>query len=276
MVEKKETQLTPFDKFKVHVHKQYSAAITNYFRGNKKNALRFMSAMQQSVQKTPKLLECTPDSLMNAFMACAEYELYPSNVTGEAHVLPYNNKGGMVAQFKLGYQGVVKLAQRAGAEKVTATIVHANDFFDYEEGTDPKLVHKPVVFGDRGEPIGVYAIAVVNGHNIFKVLSKEAVLKFKEFSKSKTSEYSPWNPANDPELWMWKKTAIKQLGKLLPNEGKLHEAIAKDNQEDSTLPILQLDAASPAVGKADHKPVVSEAAPEEDTTESDDNKPSDQ
>lgn len=60
---------------------------------------------------------------------------------------------------------------------------------------------------------------------------KDEVLAFKEFSKSKASEYSPWNPKNDPELNMWRKTAIKQIAKLLPKNEEVFAAIEKDNDE---------------------------------------------
>ena len=62
------------------------------------------------VQRTPKLLECTPETLLNSCMTMASLKLMPSGVSGEAFVLPYKNKGVMEAQFQLGYQGLVTLA----------------------------------------------------------------------------------------------------------------------------------------------------------------------
>ena len=62
-------------------------------------------------------------------------------------------------------------------------------------------------------------------------MSKDEVLAFKEFSKSKASDSSPWNPKNDPELNMWRKTAIKQLAKNLSLTEKVAEAIQNDNAD---------------------------------------------
>jgi hypothetical protein len=62
-------------------------------------------------------------------------------------------------------------------------------------------------------------------------MAKDEVLAFKEFSKSKASEYSPWNPKNDPELNMWRKTAIKQVAKLMPKSEEIFKAIENDNEE---------------------------------------------
>lgn len=220
--------LAPVDAFSVSLQREHQKAIENFFRGDKERAMKFMSAVRYSLKKTPKLIDCDKLSLMNAFMTCAEYELYPSNVSGEAYVLPYKNE----AQFQLGYQGVITLLYRAGMQSINADIVYSNDEFDYQSGLNPTLIHRPKVFEPRGEAIGCYAVATLpSGERAFKVLSKEDIMKFKEFSKSKGSEYSPWNPKNDPELSMWRKTAIKQLAKFLPKNSAVFEAIAKDNKD---------------------------------------------
>lgn len=245
----------PVDEFKKTLVGDYQKQIVNYFDRNEEKALKFMSAVVHSVQKTPGLLDCDRTTLLNAFMSCAEYQLFPSSVSGEAYVLPYKGK----AQFQLGYQGIITLLYRAGMEGVNTGIVFEKDHFDYEEGLEPRLVHKPNVFEDRGKPIGVYAIATVNGNKLFKVMSEAEVLKFREFSQSKASDYSPWKDKNDPEKWMWRKTAIKQLAKILPKNDTIVRAIDKEN-EDSTVPRANLDASGPAVGRALHatEPVVEE------------------
>lgn len=62
-------------------------------------------------------------------------------------------------------------------------------------------------------------------------MSAEEVLKFKKFSKSAGSDSSPWNPDRDPELNMWRKTAIKQIAKNLPLTETVNKAIADDNTD---------------------------------------------
>jgi len=225
--------LTPIDAFRVALSREHEKAINNFFRGDKERVMKFMSSVVYSLKKTPKLMECDRGSLINAFMTCAEYELYPSNVSGEAYVLPYKKgEQGYEAQFQLGYQGVITLLYRAGMQSINADVVYENDEFDYQSGLNPTLTHRPKVFEDRGKPIGVYAVATLpSGERAFKVLGAKDVMKFKEFSKSKDSKFSPWNPANDPELSMWRKTAIKQLAKFLPKNSAVFEAIEKDNRD---------------------------------------------
>jgi recombination protein RecT len=249
---KPSAQVTPVDQLKKELARDYQKQVENYFRGDKQKAMKFMSAAVYSVQKTPGLLECDRQTLFIALMTCAELELFPSDASGEAYIIPYKGK----AQFQLGYQGSITLLYRSGVEAVNTQLICKNDTFEYEEGLEPKLIHKPAVFekDGRGEPIGVYAIAVVNGQKLYKVMSAAEVLKFKEFSKAKGSEFSPWNSSNDPEKWMWRKTAIKQLAKVLPKNDALQRAFSEDNKDSVVSDVPQLDAAGPAVAKALHEP----------------------
>ncbi len=217
---------------KVVLATQYQKEIENYF-GDHKKALEFLSGVISSVQRTPKLLECTPASLINSFMTMAQLKLMPSDVSGEAYVLPYANKNGTVAQFQLGYQGLVTLFYRAGVKSIVSEIVYKNDKFSYKNG---QIDHEPDVFAkDRGEAIGAYVIVETqNGGKISKVMRKEDVMNIgQKFSKSFSSDYTPWKEKNDPELWMWKKTVLKQIAKLVPKNETIYKAISIDNEESN-------------------------------------------
>lgn len=255
----------PIDTLKQELNAQYMKTVENYFAGSAEKARLFMTTALVAVQKVPDLLKCDRMSLMTSLMSCAELNLFPSNVSGEAYIIPYKGK----AQFQLGYQGMITLMYRSGVENVRSNIIFANDEFDYVEGLEPKLMHKPCWRGDKGEVVGVYAVARINGTDVFKVLSIEDVMKFKEFSQSKGSEYSPWNQKNDPERWMLRKTAIKQLAKLLPKNNKLIQAIAEDN-EDSVIVKHPLNAGGAAVGKAFHDPAKLQGEPEVNVGDMDD------
>lgn len=216
---------------KTFLYKNYMAQINNFF-GNEKQAMKFLSSVMSAVQRTPKLLECDGGTLVNAFMTMAQLGLMPSDVSGEAYVLPYKNKGKMEAQFQLGYQGLITLFYRAGGQKIRAEIVREHDEFSYENG---EIRHKIDIFKsnkERGEAIGAYAIATINDSEVAKAMNKDDIMAYgSRFSKSFTSEYSPWNEKNDPELMMWKKTVLKQLGKVLPKNETINRAIAEDNKD---------------------------------------------
>jgi len=232
------------EDFKIFLAKQYLSQIKNFFE-KESQAMKFLSSVMNSVQKTPDLLKCQPASLINAFLTTAQLGLMPSEVSGEAYILPYNNKNGMVAQFQLGYQGIVTLLYRAGVKQIRAEIVREKDKFSLING---KIYHEIDIFksnDERGKPIAAYAVANVNGEEISKAMNQKDIITFGErFSKSyfeydyktkkktdKIGKFTPWNPENDPEGWMWKKTVLKQLAKMLPKNETINRAITEDNKD---------------------------------------------
>jgi len=221
-----ETSLVTVDSFR-QVLLSKKAALNN-FLGSEKNALRFMSAVAHCIQTTPKLLDCTRESLMGAFMTAASLNLYPGGNGGDCYILPYRSKAGTQAQFQIGYRGFKTLAYRSGILRCGTEVVYANDKFSQELGTIQKLIHIPAT-GERGDAIGAYAWSeVTQGNIVFKYMTRDQVMEIKKTSKSKDSQYSPWN-ANDPEKWMWQKTSFKQLAKLLPTSDDLDRAVHLDN-----------------------------------------------
>lgn len=228
-----QTAIAPFknvDDLKVVLAKEYQKQFVNFF-GDQKKAMRFLSGVVAAAQRNPKLLECTPTSVINSFLTMAQLELMPSDVSGEAYVIPYNSKNGLMAQFQLGYQGLVTLFYRAGAKKIVAEIVYENDEFSVVNG---EITHRPDVFNDeRGDAKGAYVIVELGtGGIVSKVMSKKVILEHAQrFSKSYKFADSPWNPLNDPELWMWRKTVLKQAAKLVPKNERLIQAIGEDNRD---------------------------------------------
>lgn len=215
---------------------EYMKQIQNYFGDNKK-ALKFLSGVVSSIQRLPALLDCTPESLINSFMIMAQLEFMPSAVSGEAYILPYNNKktGLVEAQFQLGYQGIVTLLYKAGAKSVASEIVRKNDKFTIINGS---MLHEIDPFKtreERGAAMGAYAIIVTqSGGKVEKFMRADEILSMgKRFSKSFGSQFSPWDAVNDPEGWMWRKTVLKQAAKLAPKNETINLAIAEDNKDSS-------------------------------------------
>ena len=63
--------------------------------------------------------------------------------------------------FQSSYMGKREIILRAGiVVDLWVKLVYEKDMFYIEEGTDPKLEHKPQPFGDRGEVIGGYWVAI--------------------------------------------------------------------------------------------------------------------
>lgn len=240
--------------------------IVSYFRNDKAASMQFVTAAIDYIRRTPKLLECTKTSLIMSFLQLAQFRFMPSSVSGEAFVIPYKDRHSQTtqAQFQLGYQGILTLLYRhPKVSTVAAQIVYENDTFEYEEGLEPRLVHKPAIGEDRGKPVAVYAVAkMADGSKVFKVMSEDEVMKIKAMSKAAGSKHSPWN-SNDPEKWMWRKTCIIQLSKTLPKTHDFNIAVAKD-YEGSGLEMPTLDPEGPGTGAANHRGDIADAEIDDD------------
>lgn len=229
----KTTPKTPVDIFKRDLFANYWKTIKNSLWD--KWQIKFMWSCSYLVQTTPKLLDCKRSSLLNAIMQAFELGL---NIgpSGEAYILPYWDK----AQFQVWYKWIVKLTYWAGIQSIRSEIVYKNDEFN---NVNWVINHKIDIFKsakDRWEPIWCYVIAKYKWEEISKAMNIDDIMKFKTFSKSANAkeqwqrDSSPWDQKNDPELNMWKKTVLKQLAKMLPQNEQLVKAIEIDN-EDSTV-----------------------------------------
>jgi recombination protein RecT len=219
----------------------YMKQIKNFF-SDEKQALKFLSSVMADVQRNPKLMESTPQSLINSYIQMAQLGFMPSGVSGEAYVLPYNNSkkngdGWIVvkeAQLQIGYKGLVTLFYKAGVEKITAGIVRKNDKTTFINGEISHEVDMSLSASERGEAIGAYVTVKFKGESSTKYMNgKDIIAHAQKYSKSydPNGKNSPWNPINDMEKWMWMKTVLIQHSKLLPKNETINQAIAIDYQD---------------------------------------------
>lgn len=217
-------ELSQVDIFKWQLAGQYMKQIQNVLW--EKKWLQFLWSCVYLVQSVPKLLEVERSSLITAIMQGFELGL-SIGPAGEFYVLPYGDK----AQGQIGYKWIVKLLYGAWVQSIRSEIVYKNDDF---KNINWIIKHDIDIFKstkERGEAIWCYVIAKVNWEEMSKAMNVYDIMKFKDFSKSKTSNSSPWNERNDPELNMRKKTVLKQLAKYLPQNEALVKAIEIDNQD---------------------------------------------
>jgi len=183
------------------------------------------------VRQNPRLAESTPQSFAGALLTAAALGLEPG-VNGEAYLVPYRDKrkGITECQLIIGYQGMTKLFyQHEMASHIDAQAVYANDEFDYAYGTSPFLSHKPAR-GDRGDLVEYYAVATLtSGASAFVVLSPEEVKNLRRGRVGSSGDIP------DPLRWMERKTALRQLIKLLPKSTNLIRAAEADEKPGSQL-----------------------------------------
>lgn len=186
---------------------------------------RLLRVSLTACNKTPKLMDCTPQSLLACIMDCASLGLEPDSTLGRAYLIPYGDKATLI----IGYKGLVDLAYRSGmVDSLDAFVVHANDKFALKMGLNPDIQHEPAM-EEPGELSGVYAIARLKGSTFpkFCYLTRKEVDAIRKRSRAKES--GPW--VTDYEE-MAKKTAIRRLSKLLPMSVEFADAINKDAEYD--------------------------------------------
>lgn len=177
--------------------------------------------------KTPKLLDCTKESVIGSILECATLGLEPG-VGGQCWILPYGDK----ATFIAGYRGLIQLARRSGQiSTIFARAVYEKDEFSYQD-YPPKLQHKRSREEDRGELVAAYAVCrLTDGGEQWEVMERHEIMKIKARSPGAKKDYSPWN-SKDDEPEMWKKTALRKLSKMLPMSVELARATDLDEAAD--------------------------------------------
>lgn len=187
---------------------------------------KFVRTSLTAINSNPKLLQCSPQSLLAAVMNSAQLGLEFNTPLGEAYLIPYGNQ----VQFQIGYMGLLKLAHNTGQfKRITAKEVHENDDFDIDYGTG-EIKHKPVIVGESGYAIGYYAVYETKdgGRDSFYMSKEDAEAYGRKFSKSFNS--GPWKTNFDA---MAKKSCIIQVLKYAPkaiDKPELGQAMAFDNQ----------------------------------------------
>lgn len=175
---------------------------------------RLIRVTLAAVSRTPLLLQCTPQSILQGVMVASQLGLEPTGVLGSAYLVPYkNNKtGNYEAQLIPGYRGLIDLARRSGQiVSIESHVVYENDKFTYKQGLAPTLDHEPTM-GEPGKMIAVYAVAhLTGGGSQFEVMTKAEVDKIR--SRSRAGQSGPWVSDYDE---MARKTVIRRLAKYLP------------------------------------------------------------
>lgn len=162
--------------------------------------------MLATVARVPKLAQCSPDSLLNGLMLCAQAGLVPDGRF--AHLIPYGDQ----VQVIFDYKGLVNLAERNGVQNIRAMTVHDNDEFDFiiTDGK-PVVTHRVNWRKPRGEMFAVYATCIRDGNMDVEVMQKEEVDAIRKRSRAGNS--GPWVTDYNE---MAKKTVLRRMSKRWP------------------------------------------------------------
>jgi recombination protein RecT len=172
-----------------------------------------------------KAAKSNPEALEYALINLASIGISLNPALKESYLVP---RGGKIC-LDISYMGLIKLATDTGSIVwVQAEIVKKNDKFTYN-GVGQAPTHNADFFSDRGEVVGVYAVAkLASGEFLSTVMSKTECDSIRDKS-SQASKSGPWQTF--PEEMM-KKTVIKRASKLWPKSERLDTAVDVLNQHE--------------------------------------------
>ena len=186
----------------------------------------------QAIGKSKQLQGATIQSKQSAIINIAQTGLTLNPVMKLAYLVPRWIRDGVQCCLEPSYQGLVKLLTDSGSiETINAQLVYENDFFETNSADfDNPIIHKPDPFNERGNIIGVYAIAMLkSGTKQAETMSVAQLHEIREMSESykafKAGKMSScvWI---DHEGEMMRKTVVRRIVKYLPKTQQF-ERVAK-------------------------------------------------
>ena len=237
-----------------------------------KNGTRFITSIVSAVNNNPQLAECSNGSIVSAALVGESLNLSPSPMLGYFYMVPFNDKTkGKVAQFQIGYKGLIQLAIRSGQYKkinVMAIKEGELEYFDpLNEDIKVNLMISDWNAREKAKTIGYYAtFELVNGF-------KKAIYWSKEQMEAHAEQYSMgYRAKKGYTFWerdfdaMAYKTMLRQLlskwgimSTEMMSAIDSDEAVINDDGSKTYVEIEDIPAAEPK--QEEKKP---EPAPAED------------
>ncbi len=154
-----------------------------------KNGTRFITAIISAVNNNEQLQQCTNQSILSAALLGESLNLSPSPMLGYYYLVPFNDRNkGKVAQFQIGYKGLIQLAIRSGQYKkinVMAIKEGELEYFDpLNEDIKVNLMVSDWNAREKAKTIGYYAtFELTNGF-------KKSIYWSKEHMEAHAEQYS--------------------------------------------------------------------------------------
>jgi recombination protein RecT len=195
---------------------------------------------KKAASRTPKLLECTGESILRALMDAMQLRIKPNHAMGRGYLIPRRRKlpdGRYVqeCEFDPGFRGLLDIVRRSGKMTITCHLVYRteveNGDFEVRWGTDESIKHNPTRAllappGERGDVVLAYATArMEDGSQQTEILTRDELDKIRAMA----SERGPWG-----DWWeqMARKTAIRRLCKYLPYSEDVERALGASVADD--------------------------------------------
>lgn len=136
---------------------QIAIALPKHLTGD-----RMVRIALTAFRQNPKLAECDPKSVFACVVMSAQLGL-EVGILGQAFLVPYNSRNGMICQLIPGWMGMQDLVNRSGRASTWTAAVFKGDEFHYEYGSSPRIHHVPCGEDRESELTHVYAVGRVKG-----------------------------------------------------------------------------------------------------------------
>lgn len=205
---------------------------------------RFLRIAITATARTPKLLECTKESVMKCLLDCAAFGLEPDG--RRAHLIPYGRDCTLI----LDYKGIVELVRRSGdVSSIHADVVCDADTFEHSMGQVTK--HTFDLRKPRGAMYAAYALVMLkDGTQQAAIMGRDEVEAIRKRSRAGSS--GPWvTDFNE----MAKKTAFRRLSKWLTLSPEVRDVLDRDDDApaDKAFVAPMLDAMSQRIKQANNQ-----------------------
>ena len=191
---------------------------------------KFIRVTMTAINTNSDLRQADRNSLYGSVTKLAQDGLLPDGREAALVIFNTKNKDGSwtkKVQAMPMIAGLLKLMRQSGEVAwVDAHIVCENDRFVYRPGLDDVPVFEADWFGDRGAPIGAYAIAKLKSGEVVppEIMSVAAIEKVRAVSRSK--DRGPW-----VDWWEQQalKTVLRRFLKRLPTSADVEHVFERDD-----------------------------------------------
>lgn len=212
--------------------------------GGEAQAEKFMRVMKNAILRDPQIAEASTQSVFLECQKCAQDGLVLDG--REAVLTRFKSKERVKEGGKWVDKGwitnVVYIPMIKGLMKLVSQSPQIADWntglvyeaeyeqgrFDYQAGDDPKIMHKPLIVGDRGQVVAAYSIVRLRSGVVkIEVMTRGQLDGIMNRTKSKNADgrvTGPW--ATDTEE-MFRKTVARRHFKSLPLTEKLSTAFER-------------------------------------------------
>jgi len=194
---------------------------------------RFTRTTMVAIQQNPEILQGDRQSLYNAICRAAADGLLPDGKQGALVIFNQKVGNGWVkgVRFMPMVEGIIHQLAKANIPTYAVSVYQNDQIEIWNDDDGQHVTHRPVVFGNRGELVGVMAVARVGSRTYVETMSIDEIERVR--SASRSGDNGPWKVWYDR---MAQKSVLHRLKKRLPILDMAVVDSLRDPEEDEVMP----------------------------------------